>query len=375
MPDQRSTAVGEDQSATSGPGRYAIVGTGWRAELFLRLARALPQRLQVAGVVTRRPERMAEVSDTWGVPAHLDIASLLAAERPDFVVVSVPWAVAPQVTEELVDRGVPVLCETPPAPDVSGLRALWRDVGSSALVQVAEQYPRYPGHAARAALVGRGLLGTPTEIQVSSTHQYHAMALIRGLLGVGFDDAAVTATRTSAPLLDPMDRSGWTGATEARSASQTVARIDFGGGRSGLYDFTDNQWHNPLRMRRIVVRGSAGELADDALVRMVGPRTVLTSPLVRRQTGVDLNLEGADLDHISFEGDPVYRNPWQGARLSDDEIAVATLLVDMTASVRGQGPPPYPLAQACQDHLLALAVEQSVDSGQTVHTDRAAWAS
>lgn len=375
MPDQRSTAVGEDQSATSGPGRYAIVGTGWRAELFLRLARALPQRLQVAGVVTRRPERMAGVSDTWGVPAHLDIASLLAAERPDFVVVSVPWAVAPQVTEELVDRGVPVLCETPPAPDVSGLRALWRDVGSSALVQVAEQYPRYPGHAARAALVGRGLLGTPTEIQVSSTHQYHAMALIRGLLGVGFDDAAVTATRTSAPLLDPMDRSGWTGATEARSASQTVARIDFGGGRSGLYDFTDNQWHNPLRMRRIVVRGSAGELADDALVRMVGPRTVLTSPLVRRQTGVDLNLEGADLDHISFEGDPVYRNPWQGARLSDDEIAVATLLVDMTASVRGQGPPPYPLAQACQDHLLALAVEQSVDSGQTVHTDRAAWAS
>jgi hypothetical protein len=37
----------------------------------------------------------------------------------------------------------------------------------------------------RAALVATGVIGTPTQVQVSSTQQYHVIALIRGLLGAG----------------------------------------------------------------------------------------------------------------------------------------------------------------------------------------------
>jgi predicted dehydrogenase len=80
---------------------------------------------------------------------------------------------------------MPVLAETPPAPDLDGLRGLWSAVGASGLVQVAEQYLMMPSHAARAALVATGVIGTPTQVQVSSTQQYHAIALIRGLLGAG----------------------------------------------------------------------------------------------------------------------------------------------------------------------------------------------
>src|SRR5207248_2833973 len=81
----------------------------------------------------------------------------------------------------------------------------------------------------------------------------------------------------------------------------TIATLDFGD-RSGLYDFTTNQWHNPLRTSRIVVRGSRGELVDDRVVRLVDPVTPVTSVLLRRQTGRELNLEGFDLHHISFGG-------------------------------------------------------------------------
>jgi hypothetical protein len=48
-----------------------------------------------------------------------------------------------------------------------------------------EQYLMMPAHAARAALVATGVIGTPTQVQVSSTQQYHVIALIRGLLGAG----------------------------------------------------------------------------------------------------------------------------------------------------------------------------------------------
>ena len=56
-----------------------------------------------------------------------------------------------------------------------------------------------------------------------------------------------------------------------------LAAIDFGDGLSGLYDFTDNQWHNQLRLRRIVIRGSHGEISDDDIVRLAGPRTIVRS--------------------------------------------------------------------------------------------------
>src|SRR4029077_12329254 len=117
----------------------------------------------------------------------------------------------------------------------------------------------------------------------------------------------------------------------------------------GLYDFTDNQWHNQLRFRRIAIRGSLGEIADDKVVRLAGPRTILRSSLVRSQLGYDLNLDGYDTEHISFDGRVVYRNPMLGLRLMDEEIAIATMMVATAQWVRGEGPAPYPLADGCQD--------------------------
>src|SRR5206468_5086954 len=98
------------------------------------------------------------------------------------------------------------------------------------------------------------------------------------------------------------------------------------------------------------------------------------SVLLRRQTGHDLNLEGADLDHISFDGTVVYRNPFAGARLSDEDIAIATMLERTACWRRGEGPAPYPLAEACQDHLVALAVDESARTGEAVTTSRESWA-
>ena len=89
--------------------------------------------------------------------------------------------------------------------------------------------------------------------------------------------------------------------TTPQQLTTTIATIAFGG-KMGVYDFTDNQWWNPLRSRRIVIRGSIGELVDDRVIRLVDPSTPVESLLIRRQTGMDLNLELLDLKHISFDG-------------------------------------------------------------------------
>jgi predicted dehydrogenase len=338
---------------------FVVVGAGWRGRGFWRLAESLD--LTCVGAVVRSPRALE-------VPVFGSLEECLDTAQPDFVLTAVPWPATPRLVVDAVRRGVPVLAETPPAPDVPGLRALWDAVGESDLVQVAEQYPRLPTHSARASVVRSGCVGTPTQVQVSSTHQYHAVALMRAVLGVGFEPATVRAGRLTAPLVDPMDREGWTDDDTARPTTTTIATLDFGHGRSGVYDFTDNQWHNQLRFRRILVRGSRGELQDDRVVRLTGPRTITTSPLVRRQTGHDLDLEGFDTDHVSFDGEVVFRNPYPGRRWNDDEIAMASMLDAMAAWVRGDGPAPYPLADGLQDHLVALAAEEAAETGRAVTT-------
>ena len=307
------------------------------------------------------------------MPVFLSLDECLATTRPDFVVTAVPWEVTPSLVVSLVERGVRVLAETPPAPDLDGLRALWAAAGASGLVQVAEQYTRMPAHAARLALVRSGAIGTPTRADVSSTHQYHAVSLIRALLGVGCGPVEVRAVRTTAPLADPLSRDGWADPVEIRQATTTIATITFSGGGFGVYDFTDNQWHNQLLNRRLLVRGTTGELRDDEVVRLAADRTIVRTPLARRQTGYDLDLDGFDTDHITCGTDVLYRNPYQGHRWNDEEIAIATLLANTATWTTDDGPPPYPLADGLQDHRIALAIEEAADHDTVARVATEPW--
>ncbi len=358
----------------TGPARIGVVGTGWRAEFFLRLAAMLPDQLTLVGVTTRRPEAAAEVSRRWGVPTYPTATELVRAQSPDLALSVVTPDANAEVVTDLVGAGAKVLCETPPAPDATGMHRLWEAVGHRDAVQVAEQYLLLPGHAARLELVRRGAIGEVSSVHVSSTHGYHAVSMMRGLLDAGDGPATVSAVRHTGPLVDPLTRDGWTDDDTAKPAGTVLATIDFGDGRSGLYDFTDNQWHNQLRLRRILVRGSHGEICDNDVVRLTAPRTILRSRLVRSQLGQDLNLDGHDTEHVSFDGQVLWRNPFLGLRLMDEEIAIGAILTAAAAWARDEGPAPYPLARGCQDHLVGLAIDEAVRTGARVRTDPGPWA-
>jgi predicted dehydrogenase len=352
---------------------YAIIGNGWRSTVYLHLAYLFPERFRVTGVFTRRADAGEAIEREWGVPTHRTLDELVAAERPDFVIPAVPWEIAPELTRELVARGIRVLTETPPAPDLDGMRRLWSEVGGSGLVQVAEQYPLMPLHAARLSLVRDGIIGTPTSVHVSSTHLYHVVALVRGLLGVEFEPATVLSQTFTAPLVDPITPAGWTGDSSAKPARSILSTIDFGEGRTGVYDFTDNQWWNPLRPDHLSVRGSVGELHDETVVRLVDGVTPVASTISRVRSGVGMNYEGADLQHVTLDGRVLFRNEFEGGRLNDDEIGVAALLSATGAWARDEGEPPYPLAQGMLDHQMGIAIEESATSGRAVTTSPEPW--
>ena len=353
--------------------KVAVIGAGWRAKFFLRLANLLPS-IELIGLVVRDQEKAKELSIEFRVQTFENLKELLASTRPDFAISAVSWKESPAVIGELVAAGIPVLSETPPAQNLEELEALWSKVGDSGLVQIAEQYPVMPMHAARLQAVRDGAIGTASSVQVSSTHGYHAVALMRAFLGKPMGKATVVASVSEAPLMNPLTRDAWTHDAEPMLAKTVLATIDFGDQKSGLYDFTDNQWHNQLRHRRLVVRGSHGEISDDKLVRLQSPTLITTSSFNRFQLGQDLNLDGHDTEHISLNGKAVWSNRFLGMRLMDEEIAIADMIVGMASWINNEGPEPYPLAQASQDFMVSLAIDEAVITGLKVETKKGSWA-
>ena len=191
----------------TGPITLGLVGGGWRAEFYFRIARALPDRFRIAGCVARTEATRARILTDWSVSVFQTLDELLE-QHLDFVVTSVPWVESPPLLLELTSRGVPVLAETPPAPDLKGLIQLSKDLPGNARVQVAEQYPFQPLHAARLALARSGKLGEISQAQISVAHGYHGIALIRKFLNLGYANAAIQAFEFKSPLIAGPDRQG-----------------------------------------------------------------------------------------------------------------------------------------------------------------------
>lgn len=357
----------------SKPINLAIVGGGWRAAFYLRIVKALPELFTLDGLIVREPIKGLKLEQEWGLRTYRTIEELLAKNRPEFVVTCIAWEPNPALIEHLAALGLPILSETPPAPDLERLIRLAELARNGAHIQVAEQYIYQPHHAARLALVEAGILGRVTEAQVSVCHGYHGISLLRHLLGIQFEDARITARAFTSPLIGGPGRDGPPTHEELTSSKQVLAWFDFGD-RLGAYDFTGDQYFSWVRRQRLLLRGEKGELSDMQASYLCDYATPMYVTLERHTAGANGNLEGNYLRGITGGERWWYRNPFAPAALSDEEIAIATTLMKMGAYVRGEGAGPYPLEEACQDRYLDIMLEQAVRTGKIVETTTQPWA-
>ncbi|MFH1567508.1 MAG: Gfo/Idh/MocA family oxidoreductase, partial [Gemmatimonadota bacterium] len=350
---------------------FALIGAGWRAEFYLRIARACPERFRVTGILARSPDKAARLARDFGVPVVTELGGLLAA-GPLFTVTSVSWDANPEWLRRLAAAGMPALSETPPATGVEEMRGLCDLVGGGARIQVAEQYHLQPHHAARIAFARSGRLGRITQAQVSAAHGYHGISLIRRFLGLGCEPAEISAYTFTSPLVEGPGRAGPPAAERIQASQQLVARFDFGD-RLGVFDFTGDQYFSYVRRQRLLVRGERGEIVDGAATYLKDYLTPIAVEFRRHQAGPEGNLEGHYLKGIQAGDDWLYHNPLAPGPLPDDEIALGECLLRMAAHAEG-GPPFYPLAEACQDRYLDILMHQSAETGRPVVAERQAWA-
>ena len=349
---------------------FAIIGAGWRAEFYLRVAASLPERFRVTSVLTRDAARAERVTTAFAVPVRATIDEVLA-DHPQLVVACVPGEVAPRLLRELAAQDAAVLAETPPAADLGSLARLAELARSSARIQVAEQYQFQPLHAARLSLVRSGRLGTVSEAHVSAAHGYHGIDLIRRYLAVGFRPVTIVGRRFASPLVVGPDRGGPPGGDRTEPSERVLAWLDFGD-RLGVYDFAMEQYFSWVRSPSVVLRGDRGEIRDSTVRALHDVRSPYVVELTRRDVGHEGNLEGFHHAGITLGDEWVYRNPFAPARLSDDEIAVATCLSKM-AEYRDGGAAFCSLAEAAWDQELTIRLDEAVASGMPIRVAGTAW--
>jgi len=363
--DDRTTAPGAARPATIG-----LIGAGWRAEYFLRIAEALPDRFEIATVLVRSERSAAAARERWSVSATTSLAEFLRG-RYDYVIVSTPAEAAADLVVSLVAAGVPVLAETPPATGVDELVALYDRVGG-APVQVAEQYHLQPAHAARLAVAASGLIGEVTSTRVSAAHGYHGLSLARRALGLGSEGVRVTAQTVPDRVLSARGREGWKPQLVEVDNPRTVALLRFESGAAAVFDFAEEQYFSPVRARHFSVRGTRGEVDDDHVDYLLAPGRAVHSRLVRDSTGIDGDLDGSHLRGITLNETTVYENRFAPARLGDDELAVAELMHRMAGFVE-TGANVYSLAEASHDQYLALLVQRAAEDGSETESARMPW--
>ena len=351
---------------------FGLIGGGWRAEFFLRIARDTPEQFPLAGVYVRNPEKRATMAARWPFPFVASLEELLA-QKPSFVVTSVSWSSNLPIIDELAARGVPVLSETPIAPELADLHRVYELSRQGAKIQLAEEYPFQPEHAARLEFVRRGMLGEPREADVSCALAYHGISLLRLYLQAGFRLPRVTARSFKSQMVAGPGREGPPTERKLVEVDRVIADLDYGD-KLGIFDFQTNQHRSWIRSPRVLARGEQGEINGMTVRLLNDHRTPMQFDLERQDTGHGGNMEGHHHRAITAGGEILYENPFPGPGWSDDEIAVATCLAKMQRYLE-TGEEFYSVADACHDRYLDILVGESIRLGEPVQAEPQPWTS
>lgn len=354
--------------------RFALIGAGWRAMYYVRIAEALPELFECAGILCRSAEKAERTERNTGVRAVLyeqDVISL----NPDFIVVAVSKDRLAEVSLAWLAHGFPVLCETPGSLDLEWLKQLWQ-AGRQGKLVTAEQYLRYPEHSARITLLENGLIGDRQYAYLSAAHGYHGMSLIRGYLHLPSDmPYTITAQTVKLPTVRTLTRYEAFHDGSIADTERTLAMIRFDNGAAALYDFDSEQYRSSIRNNLIKVQGTSGELINDTLYRLSDDcrpeQDSLHTETVIAETGdPNPNLSTIrEISRITWKGEEIYRPPFGLCRLGQDETAIASLLYDMGAYARDEGEAPYALKDSMQDAVMAIDLAEAVRRNEPVRFD------
>ncbi|MDR4945221.1 Gfo/Idh/MocA family protein [Neobacillus cucumis] len=354
--------------------RFGLIGSGWRAEFYIRIAKAVPEKFELTEVLIRDKEKGETFSKKFNVKVVNSLDELMKS-NPDYIVLSIKRGTVTDYLIDLFKKGIPVLCETPPGETIESLEDLWEQAKKyNAKIQIAEQYFLQPLYASWLKVIQDGKLGEIGNINISSLHGYHGVSIIRKFMNVGFDNCVIYGKRFSFDITETFGREGMVFDGETFSCTRDRLTLEFDNGKVAFFDFSDPaQYHSFIRTRQLTVQGVRGEI-DDLTIRYLTQENIpVTQELNRIDLGKYSNQEWSHFA-IMLGEEFLYKNPFANARLNDDEIAVGTCMLLM-GKYLSTGNEFYSLDDALQDMYISLMMDEALKNpNKGVRTSTRPWA-
>lgn len=332
--------------------KYGIIGAGWRSEFYLKIAALLPDTFKVSGIYIRNPENQKEFASKYSVTICSTLEDLLKTDF-DFIVSCVNKAGICDTVKELAGKNIPLLTETPIGTSLNEIDDFLSEINPLWRVQVAEQFHFQPRNQAIKTIIDSGILGEITQVQLSCCHDYHAASLMRFFLGTGNELPEGFSFALNDNVNRYNSRGGLLKEPQTVTAEEKFVVLKFNG-KTAVYDFNYEQYFSDIRSSRILIKGTNGEILNDECTYLKNglPHSFT---LRRNFYGANESLDGFTLVNITAEGNVIYENPFKGARLSDEETAIATCLLNMKKYLETDVPF-YSLQEAALDSRIFLSV-------------------
>lgn len=299
---------------------YCVIGGGWRAEFYIRIAKLLPQIFEVKGVCIRNPYTAKKIRRQYGVTVVETIDDVLKIDC-DFFVNCINKEDISSMSFELCKSGYAVLQETPASPTLKG--------NGNYKLQVAEQFHLKPMYQAIKGIINDGFIGEVNHIEISVAHEYHAMSLIRFFMDEDMPKCIYSKELTNS-VLHTHFRQGELEKKEIAESKHQIAVFDCHG-KNAIYNFDYEQYFSPVRSDRLLIRGTLGEIENN-VVRYFNDENIYCENLIaQHQSG---NLDGFFNGAITFCNKVYYKSPFGDARLSDEETAIAMVLLKMDKYIK-----------------------------------------
>lgn len=344
--------------------RYGIIGSGWRSEFYIRIAKLVPDKFSVTAVLIRDKEKGNDYQERFGIKV-VNTLDELAGLDMDFVVLSIKRGITSEYLPELFERKIPVLCETPPGETVEALSGLWEQYKKyQPKIQIAEQYFLQPLYASWIKVIADGKLGEVQNVNISSLHGYHGVSMIRKILGISYENCKIYGKRFFFDVTETSGRDGIVYDGETFQCARDRITFEFENGKVAFFDFSDPaQYHSFIRTRQLNVQGIRGEIDDLAIRYLTKDNIPVTQEFNRIDLGLYNNQEWSHFG-IMLGEEVLYQSPFKNARLNDDEIAVASCLLGMDHYIK-TGEDFYSLREALQDMYLCVLMDKAVEKPNT----------
>jgi predicted dehydrogenase len=320
--------------------KIVVVGTGSRARAHLATIPKLTDIYRLVAVCDLNEELVQEVAGQHNVAGYTDVEAMLAAEKPDVVLVAVRANGHHTITRLAAMHGAHVLTETPIATTLAYADIMINSAKEFGVkLEESENVWRWPHERLKRVIVDAGLIGEVRYAHLWYTSgSYHGMNAIRTLVQSEAECAVGYVPK-------------------GPGAPREIGVVEFNNGASTLYE-----WPSRRRGNYWEIDGTEGALVGNELQLYDGddtksyPIQTITGEVDGKRTIVEAR--------VDIEPPVVWENPLKKYGLDNaDDVARAAAHYSIYRAVVEDTEPEYGAENARKDQEILIAIRESARKG------------